>query len=264
MNNATVWSVEPSAQRYSYYADFPFFRKSNDYHEQYAVYFLEAGSFAYRIGSGAPEILDKGELIICPPHTNFSKTVRETVTMHLINLDFEDEAEIPCCRFNYADDRRIVETLARLRGLLSQRELPTERYRRHLVDDLWYSICARIESPFVIYETHASDPLSREINAYIANHLDTSLAELTEVFRCSRVTVNNCFRRYTGDTVGEYIRKARIEEACRMIAQTNEPFKALAPACGFSSEYYFSSVFHRSTGCTPGEYRRMCRNKADD
>ena len=183
------------------------------------------------------------------------------MTFHLVNLDFTEPCELPPMRLSWKDDRRIAETLAGLRGLLSQRTLPTERYREHLADDLWYAICARSESPFVHFEQHAADPFFREMTAYIAEHPGTSLCELAAVFCTSRVTVNHCFRRETGGTAGDYITKARVERACRLIQQTDEPFKNLAPACGFSSEYYFTSVFRRVTGVTPGEYRRQCKKR---
>ena len=91
---------------------------------------------------------------------------------------------------------------------------------------------------------------------YIDTHPDTSLSELSRVFGLSRVTVNKLFRQYTGAAVGEYVKKTRIERACRLLSQTNQPYKAIAPLCGFGSEYYFASVFKKETGFTPGEYRK--------
>lgn len=257
-----VWGVAPEKERYRYFESFPFFRKSNDYHEDYAFYFVETGSFEYRIGNAVPEIINSGEVVICPPKTNFSKKVIECVTMHLVNISFKVlHTEIPCGRFSYSDNVRINETLNHLRGIISQKDIPTDRYRAHLIDDLWYSLLARLESPFVRYECHTEDPFFHELSSYVDVHLDTSLAELAQAFSCSRVTINKVFKKHTGKTVCEYIRKARIFRACELITETSEPFKTLAVMCGFSNEYYFSSVFRSVTGHTPGEYRKMCRTR---
>ena len=253
-----LWATEPRAIRYGYFEDFPFFRKGNDLHECYAVYFLEKGSFEYRVGNGDDHVLSAGEAIICPPDVNFSKTVRETVTMHLICIAPEgEEISFPDEPIYYASDSRTVDTLSRLKSLVRQDEIPVERYRAHLILDLWYSLCQRFHSPFTAY-THReeTDPAYREMTAYIDVHPETSLSELSRVFGCSRVTVNKTFRRYTGATVGEYIKKNRIERACRLLTQTDHPYKAIAPLCGFSNEYYFATVFRQETGITPGEYRR--------
>ena len=253
-----IWSIEPTPIRYGYFEDFPFFRKGNDLHECYAVYFLEKGAFEYRIGNGETKLLSAGEAVICPPNVNFAKTVRETVTMHLIGVTLEGEApnfsEDP---IPYAEDGRTAETLARLRSLVRQEALPVERYKMHLICDLWYCLCQRFVSPFTAYCHRAeTDPVYREMTAYIDTHPETSLSELSQVFGYSRVTVNKLFHRYTGAPVGEYVKKIRIERACRLLTQTNQPYKAIAPLCGFGSEYYFATVFKESTGCTPGEYRR--------
>ena len=253
-----LWSIEPIPLHYGYFEDFPFFRKGNDLHECYAVYFLEKGSFEYRIGNGETQILSAGEAVICPPNVNFSKSVRETVTMHLIGVALEGEIpEFPLTPIHYSDDGRTAETLLRLRSLVRQEDIPVERYKMHLIRDLWYCICQRFTSPFInYYHRVETDPVYREMTAYIDTHPETSLSEISQVFGYSRVTVNKTFHRYTGAPVGEYIKKTRIERACRLLIQTEEPYKVIAPLCGFSSEYYFAAVFKRETGHTPGEYRK--------
>lgn len=253
-----LWSIELSPAHYGYFEDFPFFRKGNDLHDCYAVYFLEKGSFEYRMGNGEPQLLKAGEAVICPPDVNFAKSVRETVTMHLIGMRLNGcSPRFPTEPFCYDDDNRIKETLLRLKSLVCQGQIPIERYRAHLISDLWYSVCQLFASPFIQYSRLVEiSPLFREMTVYIDTHPDTSLSDLSRSFGCSRVTVNTLFRRHTGAAVGEYIKKTRIERACRLLSQTNQPYKAIAPLCGFGSEYYFASVFKKETGFTPGEYRK--------
>ena len=255
------WSIDPNPIHYGYFEDFPFFRKGNDMHECYAVYFLEKGAFEYRIGNGETQLLSAGEAVICPPNTNFSKCVKETVTMHLMGISLEGNIPImPSTPVEYASDTRISETLSRLKSLVRQTDIPIEKYRSHLILDLWYCLCQRFHSPFTPYfQRVETDPVYREMVAYIENHPETSLSELSSVFGYSRVTVNKMFRSYTGETVGNFIKKIRIERACRLLIQTDQPYKSIAPICGFANEYYFSAVFKSVTGCTPGQYRK---NKA--
>ena len=259
-----VWLMNPKNQCYSYYENFPFFRKSNDIHASYAIYFVEKGSFTYRIGNGVFENIKSGEAVICPPNVNFNKSVTETVTMHLVNVELEDRFKIPSGKLLYASDPRICETLERLKGLLLQKNIPIELYRAHLVTDLWYSLLATISSPFTEYVQSVSDPFFCEMSAYVESHPEISLAGLAEKFSCSRVTVNKCFRRFTGSTAGDYIQKERIWKACRLLSETNEPLKSLAPKCGFANEYYFSKVFRSVTGKTPIQYRKFGRKNTDN
>ena len=64
------------------------------------------------------------------------------------------------------------------------------------------------------------------------------------------------FRRHYRCTVGEYIRRLRIEFACRQLATSPEPLVKIALNAGFSDQASFSRVFRRFTGKTPGEFRR--------
>lgn len=260
-----IWDLDVCGKYYGYFEDFPFFRMGNDYHDEYAVYFLEKGKFEYRIGNGAASVLCAGEMIICPPRTNFSKKVIETVTMHLIRANVGGELpRLPAIR--YAENGRITETLTRLKGLLLQSELPTERYRMHLITDLWYSVFVELCTPFREYEPlrrESDDHAYREMAEFIGEHPEISLSGLASAFGYSRVTVNRIFHDSTGGTVGDYVRKTRLERACRLLSQTDQPYKAIAPLCGFANEYYFATVFKQSTGYTPGEYRRRCKNAVD-
>ena len=257
--DASIWLITPRDQLYGYYECFPFFRKSNDLHETHAVYFVEAGAFEYRIGNGVFENIKAGEAIICPPNVNFSKKVTETVTIHLINVKLDGSPSLPTGKFRFDSEPRISETLERLKGLAMQKTLPTELYRAHLVNDLWYSVIATITSPFTEYAPSVTDPFFCEMSAYIEANPDTSLKGLAEKFSCSRVTVNKCFRRFTGGTAGEYIQKERIWKACRLLSETSEPLKSIAPKCGFANEYYLSKVFRAATGKTPIQYRKTAQ-----
>ena len=257
--NGDIWSHRPTEQQYRYFADFPFFRCANDLHENVAIYVLQDGEFEYRVGSAEAQILKKGELVICPANVNFNKKVLKTVTMHLINLALPDGLITNALKIKYEGNERIEETLLRLNSLVCQSEMPTDIYREHLINDLWYSVISDVANPFVSYEMEVSDPFLLEMKAYIETHLNASLADVAQAFHCSRVTVNKHFKRYTGQSVGEYVTRSRIAAACRMIVESNEPFKSIASACGFSNEYYFHTVFKRITGSAPGQYLQKNR-----
>jgi AraC family transcriptional regulator len=66
------------------------------------------------------------------------------------------------------------------------------------------------------------------------------------------------FHRTYGMTIGEYIRKLRVEFVAEQLSR-REPSLSLtdlALDAGFSSHAHMAAVFHRLTGMTPGEYRK--------
>jgi AraC-like DNA-binding protein len=64
------------------------------------------------------------------------------------------------------------------------------------------------------------------------------------------------FKRETGQTPLEFLTEARIERASkRLRAEPELKITTLAHELGFSSSQYFSLVFKKLKGCTPGEWR---------
>ena len=63
------------------------------------------------------------------------------------------------------------------------------------------------------------------------------------------------FRRFHRCTIGEYIRRLRVERACCQLNKTNVPLAAIAAGAGFSDQSHFSRTFKRLMGMTPAQYR---------
>ncbi len=64
------------------------------------------------------------------------------------------------------------------------------------------------------------------------------------------------FRRHCRCSVGEYVRRLRVEEACRRLAATDEPLAQVALAAGFSDQSHLTRLFKRHLGVTPAAYRK--------
>jgi AraC family transcriptional regulator len=68
------------------------------------------------------------------------------------------------------------------------------------------------------------------------------------------------FRAHHDCTVGEYVRRIRIQRASGLLANTEIPLVEIALQLGFADQAHFSRTFRRVTGRNPGEYRRTFRN----
>ena len=67
--------------------------------------------------------------------------------------------------------------------------------------------------------------------------------------------VSRVFRRACGETLGEYVRRRRIEEAERALA-SDLSLAEIAAQAGFSDQAHFTRVFRRHFGVSPGARRR--------
>lgn len=86
-----------------------------------------------------------------------------------------------------------------------------------------------------------------------------SLATLAQSVGVHPVHLAREFRKRYRCTIGDFIRKRRVEFACREIVRSEAPLSEIALASGFYDQSHFSNTFKRFTGMTPAAYRASCR-----
>ena len=69
------------------------------------------------------------------------------------------------------------------------------------------------------------------------------------------------FRKHFNCTVGDYIRRKRIEYVCRELRCSDAPLVDIALAAGFCDQSHLTRVFKRMVGITPSNYRSTSRNQ---
>ena len=84
-----------------------------------------------------------------------------------------------------------------------------------------------------------------------------TLNELGRSVGVHPVHVAREFHRRIGSTIGQQIRKLRIEQACQMLTQGNTSLAEIAQSIGFPDQSQFTRTFRNLVGVTPSEYRRL-------
>jgi AraC family transcriptional regulator len=69
------------------------------------------------------------------------------------------------------------------------------------------------------------------------------------------------FREREGCTVGEYVRRLRVEFARRRIAETRTALSEIAHAAGFADHSHLTRAFKKQFGLTPSQYRNLADNR---
>jgi AraC-like DNA-binding protein len=103
-----------------------------------------------------------------------------------------------------------------------------------------------------------ADGVSR-VTEHIRQHLDSPLhlEELAGMTGLSVFQLDQRIRALYGVTAGQYVIRARIEQACHRLSQTHEPISEVALACGYADQASFTRQFRKSVGLTPSAYRGM-------
>jgi AraC family transcriptional regulator len=93
--------------------------------------------------------------------------------------------------------------------------------------------------------------------AHFAERL--TLTGIAESVGVHPVYLASVFRKQYGCTIGTYVRRLRIEFACRQISKDDLRLVEVALAAGFTNQAHFTRTFTRLMGITPTEYRRTLR-----
>ena len=83
-----------------------------------------------------------------------------------------------------------------------------------------------------------------------------SLEELGAMAHYAPPHLNRIFRRYFGCSIHACLLEVRLKNAARMLCEERMKIRDAAEACGFTDQRYFSRVFLRRYGLTPGDYQK--------
>ena len=102
----------------------------------------------------------------------------------------------------------------------------------------------------------------QRVRDYIASHLDSdpTLSELAAVAGLSPVYFARAFRATTGLAPHQYLLRARVERAKRLLMTSDLRIAAIALECGFCHQEHLTRVFRKHCGMTPGVYRAAVRS----
>jgi AraC family transcriptional regulator len=89
-----------------------------------------------------------------------------------------------------------------------------------------------------------------------------TMAEIAAAVGVHPVHLSRTFSEHFGVTMGEYLRRQRVEWARHQLAGSDRTLADIAYAAGFSDQAHFSRVFKQLTGVTPGAYRKAGGAKA--
>ena len=91
-----------------------------------------------------------------------------------------------------------------------------------------------------------------------------SLVALAELVGVHPAHLARQFRRFYRCTVGDYVRRRRIEFACQHISASDAPFSEIAATAGFFDQSHFARTFKTHTGMTPSQYRTAFGSRKPD
>lgn len=220
--------------------------------------FVLSGSYKEKYGDREC-VCTAGALRFLPPEELHENQFDTSVRCLLVNIE-------PLALDRLGDHAPVLRTPGEVSGLASS-WLANRMYREFLATDdiaplamegVLLEILA--ESARVIGECGANAPIwLRRVREALEDSylLAPSLAELAAIGGVHPVHLSREFRKHYDTTIGEFIRKRRIEHACHLLANSDKPLSEIALMCGFSDQSHFCAMFKSHTSLTPAKFRDM-------
>ena len=100
----------------------------------------------------------------------------------------------------------------------------------------------------------------QEIHDQLTRHMEQriTIEELSRKYLINPTTLKTAFKSIYGTSIAAHIKEHRMEQAAKMLRETNMSIAAIAQAVGYESQSKFTTAFKAKFTELPTEYRKKC------
>lgn len=126
------------------------------------------------------------------------------------------------------------------------------------INDLYYHMC--IEYAEMVRRVRIGEnpsKLALRVADYVRRHIFEPIktGDIAKALYVSRGFLSTRFKQETGRSLSAFIQEEKVEEAKRLLVNTDQPLLAIGTYLGYSSQSHFNTAFKRYVGLTPRAYR---------
>lgn len=109
-----------------------------------------------------------------------------------------------------------------------------------------------------LQKSEAGRPV-RIAKQYVMQHFHEpiTLEEVCEAAGFSASYFSVLFKKETGEGFAKYLTRVRMDEAKRLLRETNLSVAEICEKVGYSDRKHFTHTFHKTAGLNPAEYRKL-------
>ena len=195
-----------------------------------------------------PEFVDK-TLFNC-------LSFRDLINNYLIRFSYKSLEKSPTNIIYSDDDKSILALVEKLQSEYSKKNPGyLELMRSYLIEIIIQTMRRISNKDTAIYNDYSK---------YIVDYVDENymkpitLTELSTKLQFSLPYICKRFKNDVGMPFNEYLQKKRIEQSCRLIANTDKKFSEISGLVGYSDIKFFTQIFKKHLGMTPREFKKLC------
>lgn len=212
----------------------------------YGISFCQSGKIMYK-QNGFEYLSTKDSVVILPQGASYSLTGTETgnfpvINFTVANLNLSKKIDV----LRIGNTSNYIKKIEKLRNItLSGNRLASIHLLYEILIDLYSE------------NENMSKHIKNAVQYINQNYSDCTLSniKLSEYLGISEIYLRKLFETHLATTPKQYIINIRIQNAKRLIAETNYKISDIAEMCGFTNAYHFSRTFKLCCGYTPLKYR---------
>jgi two-component system response regulator YesN len=124
----------------------------------------------------------------------------------------------------------------------------------HEIKRMYETLCSYVHEE----RSDHNQELLNKMFVYLHDHVYDGMLGLESAadhFELSPKYVSRFFKLHTGQTMTDYIAKMRVEEAKKLLLETDLTILEISQKLGYSTDIGLQRIFKKHTGLTPGKYR---------
>jgi AraC-like DNA-binding protein len=270
-----IRSEKGQSSFYAYRFQVPFFEFKWHYHPEYELTYILKGN-GNRIVGNSYEQFDEGDLVLLGsnlPHTWSNKQRNHTYSEAIV-IQFSKEFISPFVELHESIlIKNMLESsvrgmrfeqdaivIAKLIALTESSGVDRIIQLIALLDDLSKKQSTLIApNTFHNVVSRKSEMRINKVCVFIQNNFyqKISLKEVADLIHLTESNFCKFFKKATGKTYSNYLNELRINEACRMLVQTEKTISQISFDCGFETLSYFNRVFMGKKMMTPSSYKQI-------
>lgn len=136
-------------------------------------------------------------------------------------------------------------------------KIATDKDKKKYIIDFFELLAAHLPNSYE-HKLIFNNDLSPIGNYIQQNYLQLqNLDEIAEHFNISKSYLCRIFKKRTGVTVITYLNSLKIQEASRLLLETDKSVEEICHLCGFKNRIYFTRTFKQFTEMTPSQKRKL-------
>lgn len=202
-----------------------------------------------------------GSVVIYPPYVQHDQTMkREGIdACILIAVDRRLPRELQSCiALEPLEDASLKTEIMDLSKLSTEQSALGRATLAHRATAVLGRLVALAPKHPTRAPTSSVDKYLERAQRYIGDNYQRlqSVEQVASHVGVSADYLRHLFKRAAGTTVIGYLTSVRLARAKALLRYSDLPIKTVAAHAGFGNERYFSEVFRKHEGQSPGEYRR--------